>query len=91
MLYTESLLNFLYIISIEGEIVSVLGVAVDKGRRFFSDTKRRAGHPTYTSPASAISPEASRVCSRSMLFSSIDAPESSREPERRAHLHRLEY
>lgn len=94
MFHTENLLELLYSISTEGAIVRVLGDAADVGRRFFSntgDTKRRAGHPTYVSPASAISPEANRVCSSSILLSSIDAPESSREPERRAHLHEGEY
>ena len=94
MPHTENLLEFLYGISKEAAYVRVLGVAGDADWRFFSDitdTRRRAGHPTYSSPASAISPDANRVCSSSMLPSSIDAPESSREPERRAHLHKGEY
>jgi hypothetical protein len=45
-----------------------------------------AGHPAYTRAASATSPEVRSVCSQSMLLSSMEAPESSREPERRAHL-----
>ncbi len=49
---------------------------------------RLAGHPTYTPPASATSPDVKRVCSQSMLLSSIDAPDSKREPDRKAQLQR---
>lgn len=45
-----------------------------------------AGHPEYTVPESATSPEASSVCSHNILLSSMEAPESSREPGRMAQL-----
>ena len=45
-----------------------------------------AGHPEYTAPESATSPEVSKVCSHNMLLSSIEAPDSRREPVRIAHL-----
>jgi hypothetical protein len=45
-----------------------------------------AGHPTKTMPESATSPEVSSVCSHSILLSSIDAPESNLDPERRSQL-----
>ena len=46
------------------------------------------GQPTYAAPASATSPEVKRVCSQSMLLSSIEAPERSLEPDRIAELKR---
>lgn len=47
-----------------------------------------AGHPLYMAPASATSPEVSRECSHSVLPSSMDAPDNSRDPFRIAHLHK---
>ena len=44
-----------------------------------------AGHPTYVTPESATSPEVKRVCSQSILLSSIDAPESNLDSDRIAH------
>ena len=49
---------------------------------------RRAGHPAYAHPDSAISPEGRRVCSHSKLLSSIEAPDRSRDPFRIAHLNK---
>lgn len=45
-----------------------------------------AGHPRYTTPASATSPDVSNECSNSILLPSMDAPDKSLDPNRIADL-----
>jgi hypothetical protein len=64
-----------------------IGNAGSTGPRFFAVvfSNRFAGHPAYATPESATSPEVKRVCSQSILLSSMEAPESNLDPDRMAH------